>query len=284
MSPEPVPLGTLRWHKTLWGALGSNSPHATMAEAIPAVAAEGWDGVVYATVSERFDPDAGSLEELSERCADAGLDVVVMVHTWGTAADEHLRQFDAVVQRAAAVRPRHIVAQCGLDAFTPSERSHFFAHALEVERACGVRIAHETHRMRPLFSPWATRDVLGEFPDLWLALDLSHWVVVAERLLADGLDIVAAAAARTVHLDARVGHEEGPQVPDPADPQWATQVEWFTDTWRRVVTAAPGPELVVVPEYGPPPYLQTVPFDGTPVTDLWALCRRERDRLRAALI
>jgi hypothetical protein len=38
---------------------------------------------------------------------------------------------------------------------------------------------------------------------------------------------------------------------------------------------------VVVPEYGPPPYLPTIPYTGAPVADLWAICEWARERLRA---
>lgn len=272
-----------RLFKTMWGAIGAGSPYPTMAEALPAIAAEGWAGVVYAPVAEQFDPDAGTLEELADRCASFGLELVVMVHTWGRTLDDHRRGLDAAVARAVAVRPRHLVGQVGLDAFGPDERSTFFRHALDVEAACGVTIAHETHRMRPLFTPWATRDVLAEFPELSLALDLSHWVVVAERLLDDIDDLVETCASRALHLDARIGYEESPQVPDPDDPRWAQHVAWFDRQWQRVAAGAAsvGRQLVVVPEFGPPPYLQTVPRTGEPVVDLWATCRAQRDRLAA---
>jgi hypothetical protein len=272
----------LRWYKTLWGAVGAGAPHATFAEAVPAIAAEGWDGVAHAMIAEQYEPSIGSLPELADRCAEHGLGLAVMVHTWGKTLATHLDELDAVLRRSAAVRPHHIICQGGLDSFGPADRTHFLRESLAREAELGVPIAHETHRHRPLFTPWATRDVLAEFPDLQLVIDLSHWVVVAERLLDDEDDIIRACARRAIHLDARIGYEEGPQVPDPSDPAWKDQRRAFDRWWQLIVAEAAATgrdELVVVPEYGAPPYLHTVPHRGDPVADLWTVCRAERDRL-----
>jgi hypothetical protein len=184
------------------------------------------------------------------------------------------------------VRPHHIICHSGLDSFSDADRRTFFTEVLAREHALDVPIAHETHRHRPLFTPWAARDVLAAHPDLNLVIDLSHWVVVAERLLDDEDDIIRACAARAIHLDARIGYEEGPQVPDPSDPAWDTQRAAFDRWWQLVVAEAAASgreELVVVPEYGAPPYLHTVPHSGEPVADLWSVCLAERERLRKVL-
>jgi hypothetical protein len=89
-----------RWFKTLWGAVGAGAPCATFADVVPAVAAEQWDGVVYAAVAEQFDPTIGTLEELADRCAEHDLALAVMVHTWGRSLADHLADLDAVLTRA----------------------------------------------------------------------------------------------------------------------------------------------------------------------------------------
>ena len=69
---------------------------------------------------------------------------------------------------------------------------------------------------------------------------------------------------------------------DPSAPEWAEQGAWFTRQWKRVIelaAAAGTDEMVVVPEYGPPPYQAVHPHGGGPVGDLWAMCCAERDRL-----
>jgi hypothetical protein len=107
-------------------------------------------------------------------------------------------------------------------------------------------------------------------------MDLSHWVVMSERLIHDQEAAIRLVASRAIHVDARVGHEEGPQVPDPRDPAWSNHLEAFETWWDLAITS----DQVVVPEYGPPPYLPTIPYTGEPVADLWAICEWARERLR----
>jgi len=276
----------LRWFKTLWGTAGAGAPHRTFEAAVAAAADEGWDGVTYATIGEMIEPDLGRLEPLTEQCAALGLELVVGVHTFGRTLDDHRRFADHVVPRAIAAQPRHIVHHTGLDSFSPADRAAFFHHIADYEQASGIPMCHETHRQRPLFTPWATREALAEHPDLHMVLDLSHWVVVAERLLDDIDGILHTAAPRVLHIDARVGQEEAPQIADPTDPRWTTQRAWFEAKWKMVIAAAAAAgrtEMVVVPEYGPPPYLPTAPHTGQPVVDLWSTVLREREHLKVAL-
>ena len=70
-------------------------------------------------------------------------------------------------------------------------------------------------------NPWNTQRILRRFPSLKLTCDYSHWVCVAERLLPDCGEILQLSADHCWHLHARVGFEEGPQVPDPRAPEWS---------------------------------------------------------------
>jgi sugar phosphate isomerase/epimerase len=253
---------------------------------VEAVANEGWDGIAFAPIALQFDPTLGTTEELAQRCAAAGLGLTIMVHAWQFDLAAHLDELAGLLRGVAPLGAHHVVAHGGYDSWGIGERSEYFGRVTQLAGELGLVVTHETHRHRPLFTPWATRDVLAEFPELPLTLDLSHWVNVAERLLTHEDDIIAAAAARTLHLDARIGFEEGPQVSDPSAPEWVEHAEWFTRQWQRIVdvaAAAGTAELVVVPEYGPPPYQTVVPHRRGPVGDLWAMCRAERDRLRAEL-
>ncbi len=275
----------IRHFKTMWGAVGSGAPHATFATAIPAIAGEGWDGVVFALIALDFDPGTGSLPELSERCDEQGLDLALMIMTDGPDVNAHIGSFREQIERVAPLDPHYVIAHDGLDRFEPEEASAYYRAAVELEAGLPFPVAHETHRSRILFTPWATSRVLDEFPDLRLAIDLSHWMVVAERPLDDEMEIIRKAAERMIHLDARVGHEEGPQVPDPAAPEWEGHVASFEGWWDVAIEAArrvePEREVVIVPEYGPPPYQQTLPYAAMPTTDLWQMSRAARDRLRA---
>ncbi|NQV06225.1 hypothetical protein HQ535_06720 [bacterium] len=271
---------TVRFSKTMWGAVGAGSPHPTFDTAIPAIAREGWDGVVFALIALEFDRGIGTLPRLAGLCAENRLDLVVMVMTNGVSVADHLATLRAAYDHVAPFDPSHVVCHGGLDRFTPDEASLFYREALAMEQDFGLTVAHETHRSRIMFTPWATARVLDEFATIRLAVDLSHWMVVAERPLDDELETIRAAGSRMIHLDARVGYEEGPQVPDPLADEWSDHRAMFERWWdqaidARLKTGCCEP-LVVVPEYGPPPYQQTVASE--PTTDLWETCLAMRRR------
>ena len=263
-------------YKTLWGAVGAGAPFADFRSAIPRIAEAGWNGVSVAVIAFQFDPEIGTLEELRELCASHDLGLSVMVHTFGEDVAGHLEHLRREMERAASVQPHHIICHGGVDAWSLEQAKEFYSEALEYEAETGIPVAHETHRSRLLHSPWQAMEILEAFPELKTAMDLSHWVVMAERLIHDQEAAIELVASRAIHVDARVGHEQGPQVPDPRDPSWSNHLEVFEAWWDLAITS----DQVVVPEYGPPPYLPTIPHTGEPVADLWAICDWAKDRLR----
>ena len=101
--------------------------------------------------------------------------------------------------------------------------------------------------------------------------DFSHFVCVCERLLEDREGDLATIMTRAIHVHGRVGHEEGPQVSDPRAPEWAPHVERHFDWWtmmRKTARARGAESFTFTPEFGPPGYMQTLPFTRQPVADL----------------
>ena len=195
--------------------------------------------------------------------------------TPGGTVREHLDSLRRQIEECLPLQPLLFNAHSGSDAWIPSEAEDFFGAALELERRIGFAIAHETHRMRYLGNPWATRDILKKFPALKLTCDFSHWVCVAERLLPDCDDIIQLAAQHCHHLHARVGCEEGPQVSDPRAPEWAPHVAAHERWWDLVWDSQKQRGMTVrtlTPEFGPPLYLHTLPHTQTPVADLADIC------------
>lgn len=203
----------------------------------------------------------------------------------GGTVREHLDSLRKQVEDCLAHQPLLFNAHTGSDAWTFAQAEDFYGDALEFERRIGIPIAHETHRMRCFGNPWTTRAILERFPDLKLTCDFSHWVCVAERLLEDCNEIIKLAAAHCHHVHARVGYEEGPQVPDPRAPEWqrhlAAHERWWDIVWssqqQRGFTTS-----TLTPEFGPAPYLHVLPYAQTPVSDLADICdwqaRRQADR------
>lgn len=161
----------------------------------------------------------------------------------------------------------------------------FFETALKTQAAIGLPVSHETHRGRLLFTPWDTAFYLRQFPDLRITADYSHWVNVCERLPDDQQAALTLANERAAHVHGRVGYEEGPQVPDPAAPEYGPQVAWHERQWQAIKAnrTAAGETLTFTPEYGPPPYLHTLPHTNVPVADLWKVCLHGMQRAREML-
>jgi hypothetical protein len=122
-------------------------------------------------------------------------------------------------------------------------------------------------------NPWQTARYVEKFEDLRFCADFSHFVTVCESLLNDHVgDLIDPLIERSIEIHARVGHEEGPQVPDPRAPEWAQHVETHMQWWDRIKSAreADGAAVLPVdPEFGGDPYLPRFPYTQTPMIDLW---------------
>lgn len=154
---------------------------------------------------------------------------------------------------------------------------------MRAEEKIGLPVAHETHRGRLLFSPWDCLYYLEQFDRLKLNADFSHWVNVCERLPEDQGQALGLACRRALHIHGRVGYEQGPQVPDPAAPEYRTQREWHENQWAQIHEhwrASGRATGTFTPEYGPPPYLHTLPYTQMPLAELDRVCLWSAARFR----
>ncbi len=104
--------------------------------------------------------------------------------------------------------------------------------------------------------------------------DISHWVVVSERLLDDPSDDFSAFIDRVHHVQARVGYDQGPQVPHPAAPEYQPALAFAERFWRQVWHSQRRhgyQQTTLTPEFGADGYLHHLPFTNVPVADLWSL-------------
>ena len=209
------------------------------------------------------------------------LEFIPQVFSRGKTVADHLESLLEQVNTAKTFSPRFINAHSGQDAFSEDQSIRFFEGALQLEAKDGVAIAHETHRGRILFNPWSTSRLLTRFPDLKLCCDFSHWVCVCERLIEDQIGIIRQCAGRCLHVHARVGYEQGPQVPDPRAPEYQRHLEAHETWWRLVwdAQAKRGFQVsTLTPEFGPPDYLHTLPYTRVPVSNLEEICDWQAQR------
>lgn len=217
------------------------------------------------------------------------LRLAVIAQQWrsgGQTVAEHIASFEDQYERALLLKPLFLNSHTGRDHFSETENLAVFDHAENFAAKHGLPVYHETHRSRALFSVPATIKILAARPKLRLTADFSHWCCVHESLLEDQEASVTSAVNRSYHVHARVGHPEGPQVPDPRDPLWERNLDVHLGWWRKIVAArrAEGwPMLSICPEFGPPPYMTLSPFTRKPLSDLWEINCFMKDWLKARL-
>lgn len=192
----------------------------------------------------------------------------------GTVA-KHLSTMREQIQECIDSGPLFFNVQSGSDSWTIEEAEDFYGAAARIEAEFGIALTHETHRSRYFGNPWNTIRFLDRMPEIKLTCDFSHWVCVAERLLPDAGPIFQRVARNCYHLHARVGYEQGPQVPDPRAPEWMEHLHVHEHWWEEIWSAQRSlgkAFTTLTPEFGPPPYLHALPFSQEPVADLEAIC------------
>ena len=113
------------------------------------------------------------------------------MHTCGypiktTKVSDHVESFKKLVDSSINDWQTDLInVHSGVDSWTLEQSIEFFQRCQEIEKTLPVKVAHETHRQRAFYSPYQTMQILKECPDIKLNTDLSHWIVVCERLFTD---------------------------------------------------------------------------------------------------
>lgn len=170
-------------------------------------------------------------------------------------------------------KPLYINCHSGKDYFSSDQGRQIIEHTVALSKSTGIKICHETHRSRLLYSAPVARQYMESIPGLRITLDVSHWCNVHESLLADQPETLALAIQRTDHIHARIGHPEGPQVNDPRAPEWDAAVKAHLGWWDQIVALKKqkGDTLTILTEFGPPDYMPTLPYTRKPLADQWAI-------------
>ncbi|MFU8813997.1 MAG: sugar phosphate isomerase/epimerase family protein [Pseudomonadales bacterium] len=265
--------------KTLWGHVGPAHDGARLA------AEAGFQGLEAPVPADDADREA-----LAQALAAHGLDLICEICTAGSyvpdrhaTPEEHLADLERKIRNGLALAPRFFNVMGGCDAWSVDTQVEFFGHASEIAGRHGVLCSFETHRGRSFFNPWVTRDVLRQLPGLPITCDFSHWVVVCERLMDSEWDVITEVAAHAHHIHARVGYDQGPQVPHPAAPEYAAALASHERCWEALWASQRQRGYAVTtmtPEFGPDGYLHCLPFTNAPVADLWQVNRWIGERQR----
>ncbi|WP_448699338.1 sugar phosphate isomerase/epimerase family protein [Mucilaginibacter sp. AW1-3] len=202
----------------------------------------------------------------------------------GTTFKQFRASFKENLYRCAEPNPVLINSHTGRDYFSFEDNLALIDIAAEFTAKTGIRVAHETHRGRIGYGPAAIKDYFLARENFNITADLSHWVCVSESMLENFTDVVTEAIQRTKHVHARIGFEQGPQVPDPRAPEWSYALTYFFSWWDRIVESNQNNGahvLTFTTEFGPPPYMPVVPFTQQPVADRFEINCYMKDLLRA---
>jgi sugar phosphate isomerase/epimerase len=260
----------LKVFKTLWGFNGSY-PQA-IEEAVIANM-HGIEGPAPGDSMKR--------EQLLSILNDNQLGYIAEITTAGSyvperhaSLEDHLQSFATKLEYSLHLKPLFITCLGGCDAWPEAQSVEFFSRAIELANAANVLVSFETHRSRSMFNPWVTQRLVEQIPDIRLTCDFSHWCVVCERLMDSEIHVIQAIADNAHHIHARVGYDQGPQVPHPAAPEYEpclrSHQSWWEIIWRSQIKRQYS-VTTITPEFGPDGYLHQMPFTKQPVADLWEL-------------
>lgn len=240
-------------------------------EFLAKVCAAGYDGIETSFPREQYSKQ--QRQQRLDAISSHGLELITQ--HWETVTanfDDYKSEFESRLWEIVESQPRFINSQTGRDFFEFEQNLQLLDIGQRIAHQSGVKIVHEIHRGRFSFAAHITKKFLQARPKIKLTADLSHWCCVAGNMLEDQQDDVELALAHSEHIHSRVGYSEGPQVPDPSAPEWKSVVDIHLSWWMKILTRAKNEgrnEFTITTEFGPPPYMPTIPFSNKPTADQW---------------
>lgn len=275
----------LKLFKTLWGH------HGTLNSAIEEALHAKFDGIEGPAPT-----DKNALAQFKSAMSYTGLDYIAEITTAGSYVPDrhatlaqHVESFKYKLDKSMALNPLFITCLGGCDAWPENQSINFFGQAMAVAKDAGITVSFETHRGRSFFNPWTTERIVEQLPEIRLTCDFSHWCVVCERLMDSEIETIKKLAPHAHHVHARVGYDQGPQVPNPAAPEYQSELKAHQSWWEIIWQSQNqrGYDVTTMtPEFGPDGYLHLMPFSKEPVADLWEInqwmAKTEREHFNLA--
>lgn len=289
----------LRLIKTLWGI-----DEPISASLFVDIRNEGYHGVEVIRLAYLFDRNnlVNSLNEagLSLVCqihtSGGYLNNGEYIYCGSDSVEDHKQDFRRQILEAKDLLSQvdmggFINVHAGVDAWTLDESVDFLSFALdEIEELRkseeDLLVTIETHRQRLFGSPFQTRELLSKLhsiekiQSLKLNADLSHWYCACERVFDKEKEpdkkwwpgLLKSVADRCHYIHARFGWAQGPQMADPSAKECEVDREVQLETWKTLIMKQldrdDDRDVYCCPEYGPSPYLATLPHTQEPVASL----------------
>lgn len=198
-------------------------------------------------------------------------------------ADEYITRMKKRLNYLVSLKPDFINSHTGKDYFSFDDNCRIIEIAENISAQSGIPILHETHRGRFTFHAATLLPYLKRFPELKLTADFSHWCTVSESMLEDQRDILEIIIPHIHHIHARIGYEHAPQVNDPFAPEWKEHLNHFIEWWQKIILKQSRngkSAITITPEFGPVPYMPTIPYSQKPLADQWLINAKINELLK----
>jgi sugar phosphate isomerase/epimerase len=254
---------------TYWGAEKLNAD-----QFFDAIIEAGYDGAeIYLPAPGKFTDDILQRLELVKKTIPGFLFITPqLIIPENEGVDAYINRMEKNMTILAAYQPNFINSHTGKDYYSFDDNCKVIEAALNISNKTGVRILHETHRGRFSFHAATLLPYLKKFPEMELVGDFSHFCTVSESMLQDQIEIIQQIIPHVSHIHARIGHEQGPQVNDPAAPEWNHHAAIFINWWQQIVSDKKKKgfsSISITPEFGPAPYMPAEPFTKKPLSQQW---------------
>lgn len=254
----------IQYFMPLWG-----NDHLPLSEFFKKIKDAGYDGV-----EMNIPFDKSFADELQNLLAVNNL--LLIAQQWlapkKETVDEYIARMVEYLRHLVSFQPYFINSHTGKDFFSFDNNCRIIEEAELVSKETGVSIYHETHRGRCLYSAPMSKLYFEQLPELKITADFSHWCCVSESLLEGQENVVDEAIQRTRFIHARVGNSQSPQVNHPFAPENKKDLENHLEWWQKIIDNQKllgAKTFPITTEFGPSPYLQTLPFTKQVVADLW---------------
>lgn len=252
-----------------WG-----SDHLSPSEFINNIAKEGFDGaeLLLQPPNSFADDFLLAIENIRKQDPDFYFICLQLPFPENNSVAAHINVMEENFRKLSALNPLFINSHTGKDYFSFDDNCRVIEAAMNFSAKNGVRILHETHRGRFSFHAATLLAFLKKFPEMELVGDFSHFCTVSESMLEDQENILLQILPHVSHIHARVGFEQGPQVNNPAAPEWASHLNTFIGWWQQIIDfkKSKGDALFTIsPEFGPDPYMPVQPFTKAPLSNQW---------------
>jgi sugar phosphate isomerase/epimerase len=219
--------------------------------------------------------DPNERKELKAMLKDLQLEIVGQ--QWSgyfakASVEDHISSFKEQFKNNVEVGSVFINSHTGKDHFSLADNLKIFNATESYAHELGVKLVHEIHRGRATFSTLSTMALCEALPNIRFTADFSHWCCVHESFLEDQSEALQKAIGKSDYIHARVGHSQGPQIPDPRAPEWSHAVEHHLKWWDAIINLKKSQQesvFYICPEFGPYPYMTHLPLGNVPISNLW---------------